>query len=140
MKRSIEIRWIIFLLATLITAFGLKTGFAFSESLEIQLHDTYFAFSNMHLLLFEGFILAIAFFMTVGMKKLATLGKPLKITSILITLLLGLAFSILFVLILVTFLVSPTVGQETSTYGILVLIFGLAFLFGLRTIEIWKTK
>lgn len=140
MKKNIEIRWIVFLVAILITAFGLLTGFALSESLDIQMHDTYYVIHNLHILIYVGTILTLAYFMTFGLKKLATLGKPFQITSLLFAGLMGLAFWTLFVLILVTFSVSPTIGHEISTYGILFLIIGLALLFGLRTIEIWKTR
>ncbi|MCX2742152.1 hypothetical protein [Pontibacter anaerobius] len=140
MKRQVEIRWTVFLLAILIISFGLLTGFSFRETLDIQMHDTYFVIENFHLLILLIFTLAIVYLLTFGLKILAKTNRILKICSITITGLIGLSLIGLLALTIVLMIMTPISGQDLTSFGMIILIFGLAMLFSIRTREIWKLK
>jgi hypothetical protein len=125
---------------TLIAAFGLLTGFAIGETLDIQMRDTYFVIANLHLLILLIFTIATAYFLTIGLKRIARLNRILKIISITMAGLTGLVLAGLLTITIGTLATSPLIGQNMSTYGMIVLIFGLTLLFLIRTREIWRLK
>ncbi|GAA5042777.1 hypothetical protein GCM10011506_45620 [Marivirga lumbricoides] len=138
MKRQIEVRWVIFLFTILIAAFGLLTGFAFGDTFNIQLHDTYYVIESLYLLVILIITLSIAYLLTLGLKRLALLNRILKTTSIIIIALIGLSLFGLLALIIGTFAMSPAFGQSLSSYGITILVLGMTILFMMRTKEIWR--
>ena len=138
MNRQLEVRWIAFLSAVLIAVVGLVTKFWFGESLDVQIHDTYFVIDNIHLLVATGLVLIVANFLTLGLKGLATLHMTLKMLSVLVTGLVALGFVALVWLTATEMVETPTAAQHALSYGMLVLWAGLGMLFVLRTAEILK--
>lgn len=140
MSKNIEVRWALFLFAVLLISFGLITGFSLDESIDVQLYDTYYVVSHLHLLIAIGLLLMMAGFFSFGLKKLAVVSKFLKTTSVLIAAVLGLGFASLFVLLIVVFDLFSTIKENGSIYGVLVISVALAILFLVRSYEIGKMK
>lgn len=133
-------RWTVFLLAILIASFGLLTGFSIHETLDINMHDTYFVIENSHLLIILIFTLATSYLLTFGLKILAKTNRFLKISSTTIIGLIGLGLFGLLALTIVFMFKIPISGQNLMSFGLIILIFGLTTLFSIRTREIWKMK
>ena len=140
MKRKLEIRWTIFLVAILIASFGLMTGFKFDESWDIQVYDTYYVIYNMHLLTFTGLLLITAYFLTLGLKQLAILNGAMKIISTLIMGMIAFIFIAFTIFTILTVLTTSIARQNNLSYGTVILMLGLGVLFAIRTIEVWKIK
>lgn len=73
MSRKLERSWTIFSIILLITSVGLLTGC--DESLEIQLHDTYYVIGILQLVVLIGLFLLTAYFLSYGLKLLAVMKK-----------------------------------------------------------------
>lgn len=140
MNQQIETKWLIFLLGLLIAVFGLLTRFQFDESLDIQIHDTYFVIHNTLLLFLIGFTLVITYLLTLGLRRLAVLNNVLKIMSISIAALVGLCFIGLAIPMMIGFGEVPRRAQYIPSYGILLSLFGLGVLFISRAIEMLKIE
>ncbi|MGM0582397.1 MAG: hypothetical protein ACQETL_17085 [Bacteroidota bacterium] len=140
MKRQLEIRWAIFLSAILAVSLGLQTGFRFDESIDIQLHDTYYVIHNKHLIILTGFLVVAAYLISLGLKRLSKVNNRMKLVSTIITGLIAFLFSALSILMLSILLTTSIKGQNISNYGLLILFFGLGILFIVRLIQIWRTK
>ena len=140
MRTKVETRWAIFLLSVLMVSFGLISDFSINESIDIQLHDTYFVVHDFHFLIGIGTLMMIASFLVFGLKRLASLSESLRIASTYIAVIVGLGFAALFVLIVVAFELFSTSKEDLSIYGVLVLPIGLAVLFLFRSREIGKMK
>jgi hypothetical protein len=124
----------------LIVSFGLLTGFSIHETLDINMHDTYFVIENSHLLIILIFTLATSYLLTFGLKMLAKKNRFLKISSTTIIGLIGLGLFGLLALTIALMFSTPISGQNLMSFGLIKLIFGLTTLFSIRTREIWKIK
>jgi hypothetical protein len=71
---------------------------------------------------------------------LAKTNRVLKISSITIIGLIGLGLIGLLILTFVFIIMTPNTGQDLTSFGLIILVFGLATLFSIRTREIWKMK
>ena len=140
MKRQTEIRWTVFLLVILIISFGLLTGFSFRETLDIQMHDTYYVIENLHLLILLIFMFLTSYLLTFGLKKLAKTNRVLKTSSITIIGLIGLGLLGLLVLTITLLFMTPINAQNLTSFGFVILVLGLTILFSIRTREIWIMK
>jgi len=132
MRKQAELRWAIFLLVVLIVTVGLFTGFSFRETPDLQFYDTYVVLTSFHLLIFISVVLILAYLLSYGLKRLATVNKTMKKTSVLITGLLSLGL-LVFLIIALSYSISSTMMED---YGIVAMILGIAILFALRTREI----
>jgi heme/copper-type cytochrome/quinol oxidase subunit 1 len=140
MNRQLEIRWLIFLSVILVVSLGFQTGFRFDESIDIQLHDTYYVIHNTHLIISTCFLVVAAYLISLGLKRLSKVNNRMKLVSTIITGLIAFLFSALSILILSILLTTSIKGQNISNYGLLILFLGLGILFIVRLIQIWRTK
>lgn len=85
MKRQLEIKWVIFLLAILVVSLGIQTDFRFDELFDIQLHDTYYVIHNRHLIILTGFLVVTAYLISLGLKRLSKVNNGMKLVSTIIT-------------------------------------------------------
>lgn len=140
MRRQTETKWILFLLALVVSSFGMLTGFVLNDSMDITMHDTYFVMANLHLLSIIAISVSAAYLLTLGLKKMAGASRLLRMISIVLMGFIGLGFLGLLSLSIGAFWYSPSIGKSMSTYGMILLIAGLLVLFVLRTKEIIRIK
>ncbi len=138
MKQRSEVNWVVFLFITLLIVSGLLTGFRLRESSDVQFHDTYVVIHNVWVLVLTGIILTIVYLITFGLKRIATVSHTLRITATLIAGLIGLGLTTVLILNITAFSGIHFLEQSIPSYGLAVLLLGLAILFVLRASEIWK--
>ncbi|PWJ43200.1 hypothetical protein BC781_102749 [Sediminitomix flava] len=138
MSSRIEVNWILFLIAVVVIIFELITEFQFRDSFDIQLHDTFIVISNLQLLLIITVLLLIPYLFTLCLKKLATINKPLKISSVILLSLIIIGLILWIGIAFIKYINTPIAHNFASHLSIYIFIFSILLLFLLRIREIIK--
>jgi uncharacterized membrane protein len=140
MNKPLEASWLIYLLAIWVASSGLLTGFRIPESLDIQLHDTYYVIQNTHLLLFLLLISIISYLLCFGLKLMAHVNRLWKWMSTLIAGMITLLLISIVIALSIILLTTSVSGNYMMIFGVLTFNLGLGIYFILNLKGIWRVK